>query len=48
MELHDEPVLDAHPGELDQHVAGEAAGFFEGRLTAKSMVEDHVGLGLVE
>ena len=25
VELHDEAVFDAHPGELDQHVASEAA-----------------------
>jgi len=36
VELHHQAIVDAHAGELDQHVAGEAPGLIDGRLAAKA------------
>ena len=48
VELHDQAVVDAHAGKLDQHVAGEPAGVVGRRLAPQGAREDRLGLRWLE
>ncbi len=48
MDLHHQPVFDAHARHLNQHVPGEAPGVLRGSLLAQGALEDTPGLFFIE